>query len=158
MTKPLRGRSTTPTLTNLHEIHQTFNNPLAWTREKITTINLAKTVAIHFNLANNFLPLLFLIIYNHTLEMVQAAKLLNITLDSKIRRDQHTTLPLQSTSFGVHMLRRLKALCLPTLELCTYTTHSSFQNSHAALLSGQRTSPKFNKRNWKPYKKTKSQT
>ena len=98
-------------------IQSTINNLNSWTTNNDVTINPKKTVVMHFNLSKTPLPPPPLTLNGQTLDIVTHTKLLGVTIDNKLTWNKHVDTIINAASYKLYMLRRLKSLGVPPLEL-----------------------------------------
>ena len=96
---------------------QVMDNMVTWATTNHVTINSRKTVAMLFDLSTIPTPPPHLSLGNNTLEVALTTKLLGITIDSKLRWDEHVGATVKASSYRLFILRRLKSLGLPITEL-----------------------------------------
>ena len=99
-----------PTQTTLNALYD-------WTLENHVKINTTKTVAMLFSFSPNPPPPPPLTLNNCPLTTVSSFKLLGVTIDDRLTWNAHTTNIVNSASFRLYMLRRLKTFGLPSSEL-----------------------------------------
>ena len=102
---------------NYQLLQDTLDNLLTWTTTNHATLNSKKTVVMQFDLATTPTQPPALTIGEHTLEVVQSARILGVVIDNKLSWDRHVSSTISATSFRLHMLRRLKSLGVPKPEL-----------------------------------------
>ena len=96
----------------------TLDSLQQWTTENHVQINPLKCVTMQFTVARqNPPPPPSLSIGGQNLETVVTFKLLGLTIDDKLKFGPHVTNIVKSTSFRLHMLRRLKSFGMPVDEL-----------------------------------------
>ena len=96
-----------------------LNKLLPWTTDNKVTINHNKTVVIHFNTATTYVQAPTVSLNDNPLQVVQSAKLLGITIDSKLDWNEHVNNTVTAASFRLYMLRQLKLLGAPSPDSCT---------------------------------------
>ena len=96
----------------------TLDSLQQWTTENHVQINPLKCVTMQFTVARqNPPPPPSLSIGGQNLETVVTFKLLGLTIDDKLKFGPHVANIVKSTSFRLHMLRRLKSFGMPVDEL-----------------------------------------
>ncbi|XP_076036802.1 uncharacterized protein LOC143022465 [Oratosquilla oratoria] len=86
------------------------------------TVNHSKTVVMHVCTSKQAVAPHQLSLGSHSLQVVQYAKLLGITLDDHLNCNQHTN-NIRTASYKLYMLRRLRSLGTPSPDLKgVYTT------------------------------------
>ncbi|MEL7524109.1 MAG: reverse transcriptase domain-containing protein, partial [Cyanobacteria bacterium J06553_1] len=101
-----------------HSLSQsTLDSLHQWTVGNSTQVNPNKTVTMTFTVANNPPPLPNLTLNNHILTSVTSFKLLGVTIQHDLHWDLHVSNVVKSASFRLYMLRRLRTLGLPPIEL-----------------------------------------
>ena len=96
---------------------QSLDNLNTWASHNYVTINSEKTVLLHFDLSKTPTPQPSLTLADHNLQLVNKSKLLGLTLNSSLTWDDHTQSIVQSASFRLYMLRRLRSLGMQPTEL-----------------------------------------
>ena len=100
-----------PSQSALESLHE-------WTLANSTQVNPNKTVTMLFTVAKkNPPPPPALTLNNHILSTVTSFKLLGVTIQKDLRWDLHVSNVVKSASFRLYMLRRLRSLGLPPIEL-----------------------------------------
>ena len=99
-----------PSQSALESLHQ-------WTVDNSTQVNPNKTVTMTFTVADDPPPLPTLTLNNHTLSSVTSFKLLGVTIQHDLGWDLHVSNVVKSASFRLYMLRRLRTLGVPPIEL-----------------------------------------
>ncbi|MEL7523110.1 MAG: reverse transcriptase domain-containing protein, partial [Cyanobacteria bacterium J06553_1] len=100
-----------PSQSTLESLHE-------WTIVNSTQVNPNKTVTMLFTVAKkNPPPPPTLTLNNHILSTVTSFKLLGVTIQQDLKWDIHVTNVVKSASFRLYMLRRLRSLGLPPIEL-----------------------------------------
>ena len=78
---------------------------------------------MHINLSSDIVPPPSITLGPNTLQVVDSTKLLGVTIDNKLNWKPHVSEVVKSSSFRLHLLRRLKSLGVPAHELLSvYTT------------------------------------
>ena len=88
-----------------------------WAEQNHVTINSQKTLLLHFDFSITPTPQPSLSLAGHTLRTVNTAKLLGITLDDRLDWHAHTQKTVQSASYRLYMLRRLRSCGMQPTEL-----------------------------------------
>ena len=100
-----------------------MDNLQQWTAANDVTINSTKTVVMHINLGANDTHPPAITLGRDVLQVVGAYKLLGITIDNELNWKTHVSTIIQSSSYRLYLLRRLKSLGVPPAELKeVYTT------------------------------------
>ena len=100
-----------------HQLQQHLSTLQAWTEANHVTINYSKTVMMHFSLAKTAVPPPTVTLSDHPIQVVESTKLLGIILDNKLDWNLHISTMIQTTTYRLYMLRRLKSLGTPQGEL-----------------------------------------
>ena len=103
--------------TNYDELQNNVNNLQEWTSNNSVTINNSKTVVMHINFGAGAVNPPLITLGSNTLEVVESTKILGITIDNKLTWNDHVKSTIKSSTYRLHLLRRLKSLGLPAEEL-----------------------------------------
>ncbi|XP_076064938.1 uncharacterized protein LOC143038979 [Oratosquilla oratoria] len=116
-----------------------LDNLKTWTESRNVTVNHNKTVVMHVCTSKQAVAPPQLSLGTHSLQVVQSAKLLGITIDDHLNWNQHINNIIRTASYKLFMLRRLKSLGTPSPDLKgVYTTFENWIlanhfNSHQSL-------------------------
>ena len=100
-------------------LQETLNRLQEWATSNDVTINQNKTVVMHINLGTDNIPAPAITLGTHTLQVVEAAKLLGVTIDSGLTWWSHINTVTAASTYRLYLLRRLKSLGIPASELTT---------------------------------------
>ena len=103
---------------------QTLLNTLhTWTTINHVTINTTKSTLMHINTSTTTLPPPQASIGDNSLQVVQSAKLLGVTIDHHLTWKEHVANLIKASTYKLYLLRRLKSLGTPVSELASVYSH-----------------------------------
>ena len=109
-----------PDYTQLQTLLDTLHK---WTTDNHVTINTTKSTIMHINTSTTPVQPPQTSIGTSSLQVVQSAKLLGVTLDHKLTWKDHVASLTRAATYKLYLLRRLRSLGTPAAELASVYTH-----------------------------------